>query len=72
MENANTFEKLTFSYDKTLPNQICLNIFLIMSVTWDYSCNEENLEEFDKWKILKYPLLLALLQRNRLDPIILI
>ena len=40
----------------------------IRSVSWEYSCDEEHFEEFDKGKILKYSLLQAVLPRNRLDP----
>ena len=40
----------------------------IKSVSWEYSCVEEYLVELDKGKILKYYLLPAVLQRNRLDP----
>ena len=40
----------------------------IKSVSWEYSCDEEYLEEFNKGKISKYCLLLAVLPQNRLDP----
>ena len=40
----------------------------IKSVSWEYSCDDEYLEEFDKGKVLEYSLLLATLPRNRLDP----
>ena len=42
--------------------------FGIESVSWEYSCNVEYLKEFDKGKIRKYSLLLAVLPRNRVDP----
>ena len=42
-------------------------IIRIKSVSWEYSCNDEYLEEFGK--IIKYSLLLAVFPRNRLDPI---
>ena len=42
----------------------------IKSVSWEYSCDEEYLEEFDKGKILKYSLLLAALPWNLLDPVL--
>ena len=41
----------------------------IKSVSWEYSCDEEYLEEFDQEKFLTYSLLLAVLPRNRLDPV---
>ena len=40
----------------------------IKYVLWEYSCDEEYLEEFNKGKIIKYFLLLAVLPQNRLDP----
>ena len=41
----------------------------IKSVSWEYSCDEEYVEDFDTGNILKYSLSLAVLTRNRLDPI---
>ena len=43
-------------------------IIWIKSVSWEYNCDEECLEEFNKGKMLKYSLLLAVLPRNRIDP----
>ena len=40
----------------------------IKSVSLEYSCDDEYLEEFDKGKVLEYSLLLATLPRNRPDP----
>ena len=40
----------------------------IKYVSWEYSCDEEYLEEFNKQKILKYSLLLDVLPQNRLEP----
>ena len=40
----------------------------IKSVSLEYSCDEEYFEEFDKGKMLKYSLLVAVLPQNRLDP----
>ena len=39
----------------------------IKSVSWEYSCDGEYLEEFNKGKILKDSFLLAVLSWNRLD-----
>ena len=39
----------------------------IGSSQWVYMCDDEYLEEFNKRKMLKYSLLLAVLPRNRLD-----
>ena len=43
-------------------------IFWINSLLWEYSYDEEYLDEFNKGKNLKYFLLLSALPRNRLDP----
>ena len=40
----------------------------IKSVSWGYSWDGEYLEEFNKGKLLKCSILLAVLKRNRLDP----
>ena len=40
----------------------------IQSVSWEYSCDEKYLEEFDIGNILKYSLLQAVLTRNMPDP----
>ena len=40
----------------------------IKSVSWEYICDEEHLEELNKGKIKKYSLILAVLSRTRLDP----
>ena len=36
---------------------------------WEYSCDEEYLEEFNKGKNLKYSILITVIPRNRLDPL---
>ena len=59
------------AYDGGEPTLSGKEAFWIKSVSWEYSCDEEYLEEFNKGKILKYPSLLAALTRNRLDPIFL-
>ena len=35
--------------------------FFVKSISWECSCEEEYLEEFNKGKILKYSLLVAVL-----------
>ena len=42
-------------------------ITLIKSVSCEYSCNEQYLEEIDKGNFLKFSLLLAALPQNILD-----
>ena len=43
-------------------------MYVIKSVLWECSCDEENLKELDKGKNFVTSPLLALLPRNRLDP----
>ena len=45
-----------------------MSFLRIKSVSWEYSCDEDSLEEFDKENILEYTFLLDALQQNRLDP----
>ena len=41
----------------------------VKSISLEYSCDKEYLEEFDKGKNSKYSLLLAKRPQNRLDPV---
>ena len=63
------------SYNRSIDSPIlyptidsCL-ITGLKSVSWEYSCDEEFFKESNKRKFLKYSLLLAVLSRNRHDPI---
>ena len=48
--------------------QILMQTYWIKSVSEEYRCDEEYLEEFNKGIILQYPFLQAVLPWNRLDP----
>ena len=65
------FYFLILSFDKEI-GWNCCHLFMqycwIKSVSWDHSCEENYIEEYNKEKDLKYSLLIALLPRNRLDP----
>ena len=45
-----------------------MQTYWIKSVSEEYTCDEEYLEEFNKGIILKYPFLQAVLPWNRHDP----
>ena len=56
---------------------MCLCVFdkergRIKSVSWEYSYDEEYLEESNKGKNLKHSLSIAVFPRNRLDPKVLV
>ena len=62
------FKEVLINFTQTQVWDQCVPNLRIKSVSCGYSCDEEDLEEFNKETIFKYSSLLAVLPRNKLDP----